>query len=44
MSTQIDIRHALSERYGASTELPSWTRPFIQAVEILEKLDDEDIP
>jgi hypothetical protein len=36
--TSEDIKHALSAKYGAESELPSWTRPFIHAVEIVERL------
>jgi hypothetical protein len=44
MSTQIDIKHALSAKYGAEADFPSWTTPFIHAVGLLEKLEEHVIP
>jgi hypothetical protein len=37
---QADIRDALCDRYGAETDFPSWTKPFLHAVGIMNKLAD----
>jgi hypothetical protein len=42
--SQADIKQALSYRYGAESKLPSWTAPFIHAVELLESLGNRVKP
>jgi hypothetical protein len=37
---QADIRDALCDKYGAETDFPSWTKPFLHAVGIMNKLAD----
>jgi hypothetical protein len=44
MSTQIDIKRTLAAKYGEEADFPSWTTPFIHAVGLLEKVEDQDIP
>jgi hypothetical protein len=39
---QASIKDALSGRYGAETDFPKWTKPFLHAVEIMNKLADID--
>jgi hypothetical protein len=43
MSTQIDIKRTLQEKFGDESEFPSWTTPFIAAVGLLEELEDHVI-
>jgi hypothetical protein len=35
---QADIRDALRDKYGFETDFPSWTKPFLHAVGIMNKL------
>jgi hypothetical protein len=37
---QADVRDALCDKYGAETDFPSWTKPFLHAVGIINKLAD----
>jgi hypothetical protein len=37
---QADIRDAICDRYGTETDFPSWTKPFLHAVGIMNKLAD----
>jgi hypothetical protein len=34
-----DIKETLSARYGAESDFPSWTTPFIHAVGVYEELE-----
>jgi hypothetical protein len=37
---QADIKDALCGKYGAECNFPSWTKPFLHAVGIMNKLTD----
>jgi hypothetical protein len=44
MASKSDIEQTLTFKYGAESELPSWTKPFIHAVGLVEKLHYEVVP
>jgi hypothetical protein len=43
MSTQIDIKHTLQVQYVDESNFPNWTTPFINAVGLLEELEELEV-
>lgn len=40
---QPNVKDVLSIRFGANTDFPAWTEPFIRAVNVLDKLAKEEV-